>query len=154
MAKAPSALSFAALIESQLFQEFTDFNSGKITKHRLNSPNMDTFYQWLVGFTDGDGTFSTARRGSEWSLTFQISQNSYNLRVLHYIKSQLNVGSVYSESNRSMTLRAHFRIRDLASLETTRRRSRRARASTSTSRSSAATAGATCSTTRATASAR
>jgi len=108
-------LNVEHLIESKLFQEFTDFNSGKITKHRLNSPNMDTFYQWLVGFTDGDGTFSIVRQNNKWSLTFQISQNSYNLRVLHYIKSQLNVGSVYSESNRSMS---HFRIRDLASLET------------------------------------
>lgn len=78
-------------------------------KHTL-SQDKSFFNQWLVGFTDGDGTFSISRQGSKWSLTFQISQSTYNIRVLYYIKSQLGVGSVYSESNRNMS---HYRIRDM-----------------------------------------
>jgi len=78
---------------------------------RLNvmQPIDKWFLQWLVGFTDGDGSFSILRQGDKWNLTFKISQNSYNLRVLYYIKKQLRVGKVSVESNRNM---ASFRIRD------------------------------------------
>ena len=79
--------------------------------HRYSSShNKQEFFQWLVGFTDGDGCFSIVRQNNRWSLTFQISQNTYNLRLLHYIKTQLGVGSIFVESNRNM---AHFRIRDM-----------------------------------------
>jgi len=70
---------------------------------------MKIFLQWLVGLTDGDGSFSILRQGDKWNLTFKISQNTYNLRVLHYIKNQLGVGSISVESKTSM---ASFRIRD------------------------------------------
>jgi hypothetical protein len=78
---------------------------------RLNvkQPMNDWFDQWLVGFTDGDGSFSVLRQGDKWNLTFKISQNTYNLRVLHFIKKELGVGSITVESKRDL---AHFRIRD------------------------------------------
>src|ERR1700709_830647 len=59
--------------------------------------------------TDGDGSFSILRQNDKWTLTFKISQNTYNLRALYYIKKQLGVGSVLVESNRDLS---HFRIRD------------------------------------------
>lgn len=76
--------------------------------------NKDNFYQWLVGFTDGDGSFSINRQiskngKSKWSLFFKISQSTYNLRALYYIKKELGYGSVQIESKRSM---ADFRIRN------------------------------------------
>jgi hypothetical protein len=79
---------------------------------RLNvkQPTNDWFEQWLVGFTDGDGSFSVLRQGDKWGLTFKISQNTYNLRTLHYIKKELGAGSIFVESKNDM---AHFRIRDL-----------------------------------------
>ncbi|OAQ22032.1 homing endonuclease, partial [Linnemannia elongata AG-77] len=79
---------------------------------RLNvkQPTNDWFEQWLVGFTDGDGSFSVLRQGDKWGLTFKISQNTYNLRALHYIKKELGAGSIFIESKNDM---AHFRIRDL-----------------------------------------
>lgn len=84
---------------------------SNFSHQRLNmeQPDNQWFQQWLVGFTDGDGTFSIVKQNNKWSLTFQIGQNTYNLRVLYYIKKQLGVGSVYVESNRNM---ANFRIRD------------------------------------------
>lgn len=88
-------------------------NKNIISSHqRLNvkQPTNDWFEQWLVGFTDGDGSFSVLRQGDKWSLTFKISQNTYNLRVLHYIKKELGAGSIFVESKNDM---AHFRIRDL-----------------------------------------
>jgi hypothetical protein len=84
-----------------------------INKNSL-SENKDIFYQWLVGFTDGDGTFSIVRKNNKWSLTFKLSQSTYNLRILHFIKIQLKVGNIYIEKEGS---HAHFRIRDHIILE-------------------------------------
>ena len=92
------------------WEENKIFNT--ISSHqRLNveQPKDNWFEQWLVGFTDGDGSFSVLRQGDKWNLTFKISQNTYNLRALHYIKKELGVGSIYVESKRDL---AHFRIRD------------------------------------------
>lgn len=72
-------------------------------------PKNEEFKQWLVGMTDGEGSFSILRQNDKWTLTFKISQNTYNLRALHYIKKQLGVGSVSVESNKDM---GSFRIRD------------------------------------------
>nr|YP_010721300.1 LAGLIDADG homing endonuclease [Cyathus jiayuguanensis]WDS46494.1 LAGLIDADG homing endonuclease [Cyathus jiayuguanensis] len=76
--------------------------------------NNEIFYQWLVGFTDGDGTFSIVNQNNKWSLTYKLSQNTYNLRVLHFIKKQLKVGSIYIETGGKQ---GHYRIRDLTTLE-------------------------------------
>ncbi|BDC33822.1 hypothetical protein EMPS_mp09 (mitochondrion) [Entomortierella parvispora] len=92
------------------WEENKIFNT--ISSHqRLNveQPKNNWFEQWLVGFTDGDGSFSVLRQGDKWNLIFKISQNTYNLRALHYIKKELGVGSIHVESKRDL---AHFRIRD------------------------------------------
>lgn len=77
----------------------------------LLSKNKD-FINWLVGVTDGDGTFSFSysnKKKKIWSFSFQISQSSYNLRLLYYIKSNLKVGSVsVDEKNKQ----AVFRVRN------------------------------------------
>jgi len=88
----------------------TNINVNKYTL----SENKEMFYQWLVGFTDGDGTFSIVKSGGKWSLTYKVSQSTYNLRVLHFIKTQLNVGSIYIEKGGN---HAQFRIRDRVTLE-------------------------------------
>jgi len=91
-------------------QRKTFFSSSSGCTSSAELPfSQDNFSQWLVGFTDGDGCFSIVRQNNKWSLTFQISQSVYNLRVLHYIKSNLAVGSIFVESNLNM---AHYRIRD------------------------------------------
>jgi len=76
--------------------------------------NKKEFYQWLVGFTDGDGSFTVSSQTLKndkirWSLFFKIGQSNYNLRVLYYIKKQLGYGSVQLETKSS---NADFRIRD------------------------------------------
>lgn len=75
------------------------------------SKNKD-FINWLVGVTDGDGTFSFSysnKKKKIWNFSFQISQSSYNLRLLYYIKSNLKVGSVsVDEKNKQ----AVFRVRN------------------------------------------
>jgi LAGLIDADG endonuclease len=71
-----------------------------------------SFYQWLVGVTDGDGTFhfSQTKKGI-WSFTFKIGQSNYNLRLLYYIKSMLGIGSVSVPKSKDNT--AEYRIRNI-----------------------------------------
>jgi len=79
-----------------------------ITTQALNL-NKELFYQWLVGFTDGDGTFSIAHQNGKWSLAFKLSQHEYNMRLLYFIKSQLGVGNINKEAKTKMV---NYRIRD------------------------------------------
>jgi len=60
----------------------------------LNVEQLEWFHQWLVGFTDGDGSFTLSKSNNKWQLIFKISQNKYNLRILNYIKSQLGIGNI------------------------------------------------------------
>lgn len=100
-------------VEHLIKQKGNNISTYNINKNSL-SENKDIFYQWLVGFTDGDGTFSIVHQNNNWSLTFKISQNTYNLRVLHFIKNQLKAGSIYIEKKRN---HAHFRIQDRKIIE-------------------------------------
>ena len=72
--------------------------------------NKENFHQWLIGFTDGDGSFTVYRsKHGKWTLFFKLTQSTYNLRILYYIKSQLGFGSVSLNID---NLNADFRIRD------------------------------------------
>lgn len=76
----------------------------------LISENKSIFNQWLVGFTDGDGSFSVVKQKNSWVLVFKLGQSTYNRRLLHFVKKQLGIGSIYIEKGGKM---AHFRIRRL-----------------------------------------
>ena len=66
--------------------------------------NEDWFEQWLVGMTDGDGSFTIARQNDKWSLVFKITQSRYNLRLLYYIKRQLGVSTVTKDKTKGQIL--------------------------------------------------
>ena len=83
-------------------------NNINLTTQTLTQ-NKELFYQWLVGFTDGDGTFSIAHQNGKWSLAFKLSQHEYNARLLYFIKSQLGVGNINKETKTKMV---NYRIRD------------------------------------------
>jgi len=84
-------------------------HSRSINKSKY-SENGDIFNQWLVGVTDGDGSFTLSRLSEgRWTLFFKITQSTYNLRMLYFIKKQLGVGSVNITANNQ---KADFRIRD------------------------------------------
>nr|AYE93279.1 LAGLIDADG homing endonuclease [Termitomyces sp.] len=82
---------------------------GQGGKGRPGYKNKELFYQWLVGFTDGDGTFSIAHQNGKWSLAFKLSQHEYNARILYFIKSQLGIGNINKEDKTKMV---NYRIRD------------------------------------------
>ena len=80
-------------------------NKRLLSSHqRLNEEYLNNskswFYQWLVGFTDGDGNFHINHQGDKWSLSFKVSQSSYNIRALSYIKKKLGVGSVTNDGDK------------------------------------------------------
>lgn len=81
------------------------------TKLSFNKPINKWFYQWLVGFTDGDGSFIIDRQknGKKWNLIFKISQKSNNAQILYFIKKILGCGRVSRPVNTNWS----FRIRDI-----------------------------------------
>lgn len=88
-------------------------HSRSINRFKYNE-DQDNFHQWLVGFTDGDGSFSVIRLAEgKWTLFFKLTQSTYNLRAIYFIKKQLGVGSVYIDSDCN---KADFRIRDRKSI--------------------------------------
>lgn len=98
--------------KTNLNSKYSTFKPFNVNKKGLNE-NKEMFNQWLVGFTDGDGTFSISNSNNKWSLSFQIGQSTYNLRVLNFIKKRLNKGQIFIEKNGNMAV---FRIRDLPTL--------------------------------------
>jgi len=81
---------------------------NNITTQSLNN-NKELFYQWLVGFTDGDGSFSISYSYGKWILNYKLSQHEYNTRLLHFIKSQLGIGRINKETK---TKTVNYWIRD------------------------------------------
>lgn len=89
----------------------------KNKKSTNSSGSKDEFFkQWLVGMTDENGTFAISSSVSsvKYNLIFKVSQNKYNLKVLYYIKKNLNYGTVKVEKN---TNNAFFIIRDVKTLK-------------------------------------
>lgn len=85
------------------------------THQRLNKEyfknNKIWFEQWLVGMTDGDGTFHITYQNGKWNLVYKIALSRYNLRALYFIKKQLGVGSVSKDGTKGQ-----FFIRDRKNL--------------------------------------
>lgn len=99
---AVQALLFSTISSSETTREKFD------SKDSIQKNTMDWFYQWFVGVVDGDGSFTITCSNGKWSLYFKIGQSTYNLRLLHYIKSKLGVGSVYVDPDNNM---ASYRLR-------------------------------------------
>ncbi len=93
------------------------FTHQRLNKEYLlnneNKNNKIWFEQWLVGITDGDGTFHIVHFNGKWNLVYKISLSRYNLRALFYIKKQLNIGSIYKDNTKGQ-----FVIRDRKKLAT------------------------------------
>lgn len=83
---------------------------------KINKPNSINFEEWLVGITDGDGTFNvyTNIKNKKIIFTYKISLYNRNIQLLYKIKSHLGVGSVTQfDKNSNMV---DYKIRDKDSL--------------------------------------
>lgn len=97
-------------------------NSSETTRSAFNRGNTKYSstredFQWLVGVTDGDGTFYFGRTPAPlggagiWTFTFKVGQSNYNLRLLYYIKNIVGVGSVSVTNDKNNI--AEFRVRNI-----------------------------------------
>nr|AJN90446.1 LAGLIDADG endonuclease [Dunaliella salina] len=62
----------------------------------LDTPN-DEFLYWLIGFTEGDGSFVKTSRNE---LNFVIVQGKANVEILYKIKNTLGFGQVLKQNER------------------------------------------------------
>jgi len=86
-----------------------NFSTNNNNLPALRGQSLAEFYQWFVGFTDGDGSFSIVKSGNSYRLHFGVSQSFYNLRILYYIKSNLGYGSITNNNSQKV---AQLRITD------------------------------------------
>jgi len=56
---------------------------------KILEKNKKSFYQWFVGITDGDGSFSIFNQGGSWNVSFQISQSIKNIKLIYWIKKMI-----------------------------------------------------------------
>jgi len=70
------------------FDKYYILNSKCYGKNK--QPNTE-FLTWLIGFSEGDGSFVKAKRGD---LYFIITQQTRDKQVLEYIQKELNMGRV------------------------------------------------------------
>lgn len=69
------------------------------------------FLDWLIGFTEGDGSFILAKRGD---LSFVITQSTKDIKILKYIKENLGFGQIIVQSKIQKTHR--FIVQDINNL--------------------------------------
>jgi hypothetical protein len=104
-------IHFSADINANTETYIPSETKREIFKETKNIKNTKVWFeQWLIGFTDGDGSFTITQSNGKWSLYFKLAQSTYNLRILYYIKSMIGVGSVYVDPN---NMNASYRIRNL-----------------------------------------
>uniref|UniRef100_UPI0028E0A214 hypothetical protein n=1 Tax=Perenniporia fraxinea TaxID=1350006 RepID=UPI0028E0A214 len=73
--------------------EFTLFNSEYERLLNKKAPNY-LFLTWLIGFTEGDGSFIVAKRGD---FSFVITQDTRDIQVLNMIQQNLGLGKVIKQ---------------------------------------------------------
>jgi len=80
-----------------------------LVENKLHKCEESDFKKWLVGFTDGVGSFNIfINKYNNIIFTFKLSQKKTNMRILYFIKKELGVGSV-KESKDGMV---HYIIKD------------------------------------------
>lgn len=111
-----------AFLKLQNMQENPQTNQGQLAGNKIsettdegldnvNKNGNSTFKNWLIGFTEGDGSFIVNKNGY---LEFKITQSSNDAEILFYIKKQLGFGSVSLQDKNNQT--HHFRVRDRQSI--------------------------------------
>jgi len=79
------------------------FSVSKDINRDTNSITLDNFYNWLVGFTDGEGLFyiNIVKNSHNAVFVFKITLHSDDALVLEFIKKNLGFGEVYYSKNRA-----------------------------------------------------
>lgn len=73
--------------ECEITFQFYEYN--KIKSEHIPNINQ-SFLEWLIGFTEGDGSFVISKN----KVYFDITQNLEDIQVLYYIKKNLGFGKI------------------------------------------------------------
>lgn len=89
----------------------SNFNLNFKRNFKTNKPNSCNIEEWLVGLTDGDGTFNICLdyKNDKISFTYKISLLEKNRQLFYKLKNYLKIGKIYTDKDGNMS---HFRIRD------------------------------------------
>jgi len=66
--------------------------------NRDNSKDKEEFYNWFVGFAEGDGSLFNTKGGKD--IRFEIWQTRSDTKVLEYIQSELGFGKIINPAHR------------------------------------------------------
>lgn len=105
-----------ASIHTLGFQEKTRLSLASIAFSSSIELPKRNFNNWLAGMTDKHGSFSFSvnkKKNSIWNCSFKIAQSTYNLKLLYFIKENLQYGSINKNTGKNM---AEFRIQDRKTL--------------------------------------
>ena len=92
------ALPFLTPSPSNRLFNFSSFHLVYSKLYPNNPKPTQSFLEWLIGFAEGDGSFTVTKRGS---LQFVITQSTSDVQVLHYIFNKLGFGKVIQQSNKT-----------------------------------------------------
>lgn len=84
----------------------------KLYKERYPDRSLPSkeFLEWLIGFTEGDGSFTLSSRNIP---IFVITQSTLDVKVLNYIQQNLGFGNVMKQGPKT----SRFVVKDKANLE-------------------------------------
>lgn len=102
---------YSQYTSAELAQQFQASRLNATHSTQINLTRRDFLY-WLIGFTEGDGSFIVNKRGY---LEFKITQSSVDCQILFYIKKKLGFGSVSVQDKNNGT--HQFRVREKLALE-------------------------------------
>lgn len=102
---------YSQYTSAELAQQFQASRLNATHSTQINLTRRDFLY-WLIGFTEGDGSFIVNKTGY---LEFKITQSSVDCQILFYIKKKLGFGSVSVQDKNNGT--HQFRVREKLALE-------------------------------------
>jgi len=91
--------------------DLSSFQSKFSEYYPNNKQPNDHLLEWLIGFSEGEGSFILAKRGD---LAFVITQSTTDVKSFNYIKDTLGFGKVIKQSIKQNTHR--FVIQDIKHL--------------------------------------
>lgn len=103
-------LSLGLITKERKFNFTQFYNKFKEYYPNLKEPNPK-FLQWFIGFSEGEGSFTVAKRGD---LSFVITQSTVDVQSLNYIKDKLGFGKVIKQSVKQNTHR--FIVQDVKNI--------------------------------------
>lgn len=91
-----------------------DFNfenfKNQYKLHYTSRTPCNNFLTWLIGFTEGDGSFVVTK--TKTNLQFVITQSTEDIAILNYIRDNLGFGSVIPQGKRT----SRYVVQDLSNL--------------------------------------